>query len=287
LRRPQRPPVALSIAGSDSGGGAGIAADLKTFMALGVHGAVALTALTAQDTCGISSVHEVPPVFIREQIVRVAGDLGVDAVKTGMLGSEAAVRTVAAAVESLRIGPLVVDPVMAATTGWTLLPPAAVTALVECLLPLAAVITPNLVEAGALLGRAVSSRSDMRSAAADLRALGAGAVLVTGGHLEGDPVDVLDDGEEVVELPATRLPGGTHGSGCTLSAAVAALLARGAPVNGAVRQAKRFVTEAIRCGYALGRGQGPVNPGWAITLGVPEGGRPGGSGVDRASAPPA
>jgi hydroxymethylpyrimidine/phosphomethylpyrimidine kinase len=260
-----RPPVALTIAGSDSGGGAGIAADLKTFMALGVHGAVALTALTAQDTCGISSVHEVPPGFVREQIARVAGDLGVDAAKTGMLGSEEALRAVAEAVEAFGIRPLVVDPVLAASTGRALLPAGALSALVERLLPLASVVTPNLSEAGALLGRTVSSLGDMRKAARDLHALGPGAVLVTGGHLEGDPVDVLYDGADLVELPAQRVPGGrTHGSGCTLSAAIAALLACGAPVRAAVEEAKAFVAEAIRHGFGLGRGEGPVNPGWAL-----------------------
>lgn len=262
------PPVALTIAGSDSGGGAGIAADLKTFMALGVHGAVALTALTAQDTCGISSVHEVPPAFVREQIVRVAGDLGVDAAKTGMLGSEGTVVAVAEAVEALGIRPLVVDPVLAATTGRALLPPGALLALVERLLPLAAVVTPNLGEAGALLGRTVSSLRGMREAARDLHALGPAAVLVTGGHLEGDPVDVLYDGNDMVELRAQRVPGGrTHGGGCTLSAAIAAMLARGASVPVAVREAKAFVTEAIRHGLALGRGEGPVDPGWALKRG--------------------
>jgi hydroxymethylpyrimidine/phosphomethylpyrimidine kinase len=256
-----RPAVALTIAGSDSGGGAGIAADLKTFHALGVHGCLALTALTAQDTCGISSAHDVPPAFVREQIARVAGDLGVDAAKTGMLGSEAVVRVVAEAVEAFGIGPLVVDPVLGATTGRALLEPRAVHVLVERLLPLARVVTPNLAEAGTLLGRKITSLAGMREAARDLHELGPGAVLVTGGHLEGDPVDVLYDGTELTELTGPRVEGGTHGSGCTLSAAIAAHLALGAPVGAAVREAKRFVTEAIRNGLALGRGDGPVNPG--------------------------
>lgn len=260
-----RPACALTIAGTDSGGGAGIAADLKTFHVLGVHGAFAVTALTAQDTCGISAVHEVPPAFVTEQIARVAGDLGVDAAKTGMLGSEAVVRAVAEAVLALGIRPLVVDPVLAATTGRPLLEPPALAALVQDLLPLASVVTPNLAEAGALLGRTVASLADMRVAARDLRDLGPAAVLVTGGHLEGEPVDVFYDGTEVAELAGGRLEGGrTHGSGCTLSAAIAAYLARGEPLPGAVRQAKVFVTEAIRTGLRLGRGEGPVNPGAAV-----------------------
>jgi hydroxymethylpyrimidine/phosphomethylpyrimidine kinase len=259
-----RPRCALTIAGTDSGGGAGVAADLKTFHSLGVHGAMAVTAVTAQDTLGISAVHGVPPALVAEQIARVAADLGVDAAKTGMLGSEEVVRAVAGAVRSLGIGPLVVDPVLAASTGRPLLDPPALAALVAELLPLAALVTPNLTEAGALLGGSVGSLADMRAAARDLVALGAGAALVTGGHLEGDPVDVLYDGSEPVELRGPRIAGPTHGGGCTVSAAVTAHLARGEPLAGAVQLAKAFVTEAIRTGLALGGGEGPVNPGGAV-----------------------
>ncbi|HEY8201586.1 MAG TPA: bifunctional hydroxymethylpyrimidine kinase/phosphomethylpyrimidine kinase [Actinomycetota bacterium] len=262
--RVTRPPVALTIAGSDSGGGAGIAADLKTFMALGVHGALAVAALTAQDTCGISAVHPVRPGFVYEQMVRVVTDLGVDAAKTGMLGNERTVRAVAHAAREFGIRRLVVDPVLSATTGRELLAPRALIVMVRHLLPVASLVTPNLAEAGALLGRTVATLPDMREAAMQLHGLGAEAVLVTGGHLEGDPVDVLFDGTEMVELPGPRLTGaGTHGSGCTLSAAITARLAAGAPLQEAVRDAKTFVTEAIRCSLALGRCAGPVNPAWA------------------------
>ena len=264
-RGPGRPRVALTIAGSDSGGGAGIAADLKTFVALGVHGTLALAGLTAQDTCEVSAVHPVRPGFVWDQIAAVAGDLGVDAAKTGMLGNERTVRVVAKAVESFGIRRLVVDPVLAATTGRRLLAPRAVSVLVAQLLPLATLVTPNLDEAGLLLGRTVATLPDMREAALQLHELGAGAALVTGGHLEGDPVDVFYDGTELVELPATRLTSGaTHGSGCTLSAAVTARLAAGVPLREAVEDAKAFVTESIRHGLALGRGEGPVDPCWGL-----------------------
>lgn len=258
-----RPPVALTIAGSDSGGGAGIAADLKTFAAHGVHGTLAITAVTAQDTCGISGIHLVPPAFVREQIERVAGDLGVDAAKVGMLGSDETVRAVADAVGQLGIRPLVVDPVLAASTGRALLEPGSLEYLVERLLPLATLLTPNLAEAEVLLGARVRNLEEMRKAAVALCALGPRAVLVTGGHLEGDPVDVLYDGAELVELPGERVVGsGTHGSGCTLSAAVTARLAAGVPLLDAVRGAKVFVAQAIRHSLPLGSGEGPVDPSW-------------------------
>jgi hydroxymethylpyrimidine/phosphomethylpyrimidine kinase len=263
-----RPRCALTIAGTDSGGGAGVAADLKTFHALGVHGALAVTAVTAQDTVGVGAVHPVPATVVAEQIERVAGDLGVDAAKTGMLGGEEVVRAVAAAVRSLGIGPLVVDPVLAAGTGRPLLDRTALTALVGELLPLAALVTPNLAEAAALLGveaGSITSVAGMRAAARDLLGLGPRAVLVTGGHLEGDPVDVFYDGSELVELRGPRIPDApTHGSGCTVSAAATAYLALGASTADAVRLAGSFVREAIRTGLVLGRGEGPVNPGGAV-----------------------
>jgi hydroxymethylpyrimidine/phosphomethylpyrimidine kinase len=232
-------------------------------MAHGVYGALAITALTAQDTLGISAVHPVRPGFVYRQMALAAADLGVDATKTGMLGNERTVRAVAHAVGELGLQPLVVDPVLKATTGRELLAPRAVLVMVRHLLPLATLLTPNLAEAGELLGRTVTTLPDMREAARELHGLGAQAVLVTGGHLEGDPVDVFYDGTEMVELAGRRIcGGGTHGSGCTLSAAVTARLAAGAPLLEAVRGAKAFVAEAIRCGLALGRGEGPVNPAW-------------------------
>jgi hydroxymethylpyrimidine/phosphomethylpyrimidine kinase len=256
-----RPPVALTIAGSDSGGGAGIAADLKTFAAHGVHGILAITAVTAQDTCGISGIHLVPPALVREQIERVHGDLGVDAAKVGMLGSAETVRAVADVVGRLEIHPLVVDPVLAATTGRELLEPDALSALVDRLLPLATLVTPNLAEAGAMVGGTVKTLTDMREAAVALYRLGPQAVLVTGGHLEGDPVDVLYDGDGLVELRGERIAGrGTHGSGCVLSAAVTARMAAGVPLGDAVRGAKAFVAEAISHAHPLGHGEHPVRP---------------------------
>ncbi len=258
-------PVALTVAGSDSGGGAGIQADLKTFFALGVHGTTAITALTAQDTHGISAIQAVPPAFVGEQIRKVMSDVKVNAAKTGMLAGPDTVLVVADAMATFGIAKLVVDPVLISTSGARLLAPEGIDALVNKLLPLALVVTPNLFEAGVLLDRPVTTIEEMRRAARDLHALGPAAVLVKGGHLSGPAVDVLYDGESVVELSSERIESPhTHGTGCVLSAAIAAYLTKGEGVLDAVSRAKQFVTGAIREGFALGSGPGPVNPGWNL-----------------------
>lgn len=255
-------PVALTIAGSDSGGGAGIQADLKTFAVLGVHGASAITAITAQNTVTVTDILDLPVRLIREQIDAVVDDIGVQAAKTGMLSSPEIIRAVADAIEAHRIEKLVVDPVMVAKGGAKLLRDDAVAALRERLLPLAAVVTPNLPEAEVLLGRSLGSLDEQVKAAHELRELGPRAVVVKGGHGGGQSaVDVfLADGEPVLlEAPrfATK---NTHGSGCVFSAAIAAGLARGEAPLEAVQAAKQFITAAIAQSLDLGRGHGPVNP---------------------------
>ncbi len=253
-------PRALTIAGSDSGGGAGIQADLKTFAALGVFGMSALTALTAQNTVGVRAVLEVAPEFVSAQIRAVVEDIGVDAVKTGMLASSAIIRQVARDVRELGLTTLVVDPVMVAKSGDPLLRPDAVSALVEELLPLALVVTPNLHEAEVLAGFPVKDPADMERAARKIKGFGPRYVLLKGGHLEGDPMDLLDDGEQVVRFPTKRyLTPHTHGTGCTFASAIAAGLAKGLTVPAAVSQAKEYITGAIREALPLGHGHGPVH----------------------------
>lgn len=253
---------ALTIAGSDSGGGAGIQADLKTFMAFGVYGTSAVTALTAQNTVGVQGIFEVSPEFVRRQIESVMTDIGTDAAKTGMLGSAAIVRTVAEAVREFRIPNLVVDPVMVAKGGDSLLAPEARRSIRDELLPLAAVITPNVPEAEALLGNRIGDLEAMKRAASDLLGTGCRWVVLKGGHLDtGDEaIDLLTDGKELLLLRAPRLASrNTHGTGCTFASAIAAGLARGMAVPEAARRAKEYVTEAIRGGFALGSGHGPTN----------------------------
>jgi hydroxymethylpyrimidine/phosphomethylpyrimidine kinase len=253
--------VALTIAGSDSGGGAGIQADLKTFAALGVHGTSAITAITAQNTVTVTDILELPPALITAQIAAVVEDIGVDAAKTGMLSSSEIIDAVAAAVRKHDIPNLVVDPVMVAKGGTRLLRDDAVDTLRRVLLPLAAVITPNLPEAEVLLGRPVRSLDERRQAARDLVELGARAAVVKGGHAGGDVTDVYWDGSQMVELTANRVAtSNTHGSGCVFSAAIAAGLARGLEPLAAVREAKEFITAAIEHSLELGHGHGPVNP---------------------------
>src|SRR5947209_11095850 len=238
-------PRALTIAGSDSGGGAGIQADLKAFAAAGVHGSTAIVALTAQNTVGVDAVFELPPAFVRAQLDAVWDDIGVDAAKTGMLFSRAIVDAVADWLEEHPV-PLVVDPVMVASSGAKLLEDDAVETLVQRLFPLALVVTPNLTEAEALAGM----RGTRRELAEHIHALGAAAVVVTGGHGD-DPVDHLYDGERHVEIPVERHDvRATHGAGCTHSAILAAALARGDPLEAAARTAARVASEAVRRGLA-------------------------------------
>ncbi|HYM67578.1 MAG TPA: bifunctional hydroxymethylpyrimidine kinase/phosphomethylpyrimidine kinase, partial [Patescibacteria group bacterium] len=254
-------PVALTIAGSDSGGGAGIQADLKTFAALGVHGTSAITAITAQNTVTVTQILEVPVSLVRAQIAAVVEDIGVQAAKTGMLSSLEIIEAVSSAIEAFGISNLVVDPVMVAKGGARLLREDAVATMRSRLIPLARVITPNLPEASVLLGRTVESLAERRQAARDLVAMGATAAVVKGGHAAGDATDVFADASIVVELPATRIETtNTHGSGCVFSAAIAAGLARGLDPLTATRQAKDFITAAIAHSLEIGRGHGPVNP---------------------------
>jgi hydroxymethylpyrimidine/phosphomethylpyrimidine kinase len=257
-------PVAMTIAGSDSGGGAGITADLKTFEAHGVWGTVAVVAVTAQNTLGVQGFETLPPALVRAQIESVVGDIGIDAAKTGMLATADLVATVAAVVRDLGLRSLVVDPVFVSKHGDTLLADDAVGALREELLPLAAVVTPNLPEAAALVGGTIDGRADMEAAGRALAALGPAVVLVKGGPLSGDdtPDCLVADGE-VHWLEGSRIGGRhTHGTGCVLSAAVAAELARGMEPADACVAAKRFIEKAIAAGVDLGGGVGPVDPGW-------------------------
>jgi hydroxymethylpyrimidine/phosphomethylpyrimidine kinase len=256
--------VALSIAGSDSGGGAGIQADLKTFHRFGVYGTSALTLVTAQNTAGVRQVQLLPAALVASQIAAVAEDFEVRAAQTGALGSEDLIEAVATAVEEHAIPNLVLDPVMISKHGDPLLPATAVDVLKRRLLPRALLVTPNLHEAAALLGSPVESEAGMRDAARALCDLGARAVLVKGGHLAGDQaVDLLHDGAEFVRLSAPRIETPhTHGTGCTYSAAIAALLALGETLTDAVRQAKNFISRAIASAPGIGHAHGPVDH-WA------------------------
>ena len=252
--------VALTVAGSDSGGGAGIQADLKTFAAHGVHGTCAVTAVTAQNSVGVSAWAPVDSGLVAAQMEAVALDMPVAATKTGMLGSASVIAAVADAAGRLSLGPLVVDPVMVARSGDRLLAPEAERAYVERLFPLAALVTPNLHEAEALLGRPVRDLAAMRQAARDLHALGARAVLLKGGALSGDAIDVFLDGSQVVEIGGPRVATpNTHGTGCSLSAAIASRLALGDGLLAAVRGAKSWLVEGLRRSYAVGRGRGCVD----------------------------
>ena len=253
-------PKAMTIAGSDSGGGAGIQADLKTFAALGVYGTVTLTAITAQNTVGVYGVHEIPTDMIVAQMDAVMSDIGADAVKTGMLSSQEIVEVVAAQVAKHGIRSLVVDPVMVAKSGDALLRDDAVNAVCTKLVPLAAVVTPNIPEAEALTGTTIESDDDVREAARRIVSMGARTVVVKGGHREGPAADVLYDGSEFQVFTAPRINTvNTHGTGCTFASAVAAGLAQGKSVEEAVGQAKEYVTEAIRASFPIGQGHGPLN----------------------------
>jgi hydroxymethylpyrimidine/phosphomethylpyrimidine kinase len=261
-------PRVLTVAGSDSGAGAGIQADLKTFFAFGVYGLTALTAVTAQNTLGVHSILELPLDLVVAQIETVVQDLGVDAVKTGMLGSAAVVDAVASAAQRWRLPNLVIDPVLTATSGEELLSREARGTLRSRLAPLATVLTPNLPEAEALTGRPVTNLDEMQEAARTLHGQGARWVVVKGGHLgdEEDAVDLVYDGRRFEALRSPRLPArNTHGSGCTFSAAIAAGLARGLEPPAAIQRAKRYVTRAIEHSLALGAGHGPLNHRVGVT----------------------
>jgi hydroxymethylpyrimidine/phosphomethylpyrimidine kinase len=254
----------LTIAGSDSGGGAGIQADLKTFSALGTYGASVITALTAQNTRAVTAIHDVPPEFVAAQLDTVFDDIDFAATKIGMLSRPEIIDAVADGLTRHGAANIVLDPVMVAKSGDRLLRPEAIAALKARLLPLVTVITPNLPEAAVLLDlEAPQDEAGMIDAAAGLRELGPKAVLLKGGHMAGkDSVDVLDDGDEPLTLVAPRVAtANTHGTGCTLSAAIAALLARGLPLREAVREAKAYVTGAIRAAdrLSVGHGHGPVH----------------------------
>jgi hydroxymethylpyrimidine/phosphomethylpyrimidine kinase len=253
-----RTPRVLSIAGSDSGGGAGIQADLKAFAACGVHGMTAITAITAQNTVAVTGVWPVPPEAIVEQVRAVAGDIGVDAVKIGMLGNAETIEAVARALDLIGDAPVVLDPVMVAESGARLLDEDALGALRELLVPRAAVVTPNLPEARILAGS--GQEADSPELAKAIHGLGPRAVVVTGGHRE-QAIDVFFDGEQLVEIPGERHPeGAAHGSGCTHSAALAAWLARGATPLEAARNAKELASRAVAGGLRdIGRGAGPVD----------------------------
>ncbi len=259
-------PRALTIAGSDSGGGAGIQADLKVFFALGCHGMSALTALTAQNTVGVTGISEVDPEFVIAQVDAVAEDIGVDAAKTGMLATPAIVEATAKALDANGIDKVVVDPVSVSKHRDRLLAEDAVDALRNTLIPRATVITPNLYETGLLVGREIESLEDMKRAGEELLALGPRAVLVKGGHLQAErAVDVLLTGDDVIEIDGPRFDTeDTHGTGCALAAGITARLAHGDGLVEAIRYAKEFVAGAIANGLRLGRGYGPVNPGWRL-----------------------
>jgi hydroxymethylpyrimidine/phosphomethylpyrimidine kinase len=261
-------PRVLSIAGSDSGGGAGIQADLKTFAALGCFGMTAITALTAQNTCGVRAIHAVPPHMLRDQIDAVLEDIGADAVKIGMLHSPEIVRTVAQTIDRHQLQRVVFDPVMVATSGAKLINAEAIAVLVAEMFPRSTLITPNLDEAALLVGRPLNSAQDMALAAAELIARGASAVLLKGGHLAGDVVTdlLLQKSADPIWMEAPRIhTANTHGTGCTLSSAIAAHLALGLALPQAVQQARGFVHQALQAGATVktGQGSGPLNHGFA------------------------
>ena len=256
-----RIPRVLIIAGSDSGGGAGIQADLKTVSALGAFGMTAITALTAQNTTGVFGVLEIDPKFVVQQIDACINDIGCDAVKTGMLSSSQIIEAVADVISRRKLAPLVVDPVMIAKSGAPLLKPEAVDALKIKLLPLATVVTPNLHEAGALTGHEIKTLVQMKDAARAILQLGPKNVAVKGGHLEGVAADILYDGSEFFEFHGERInTKNTHGTGCIFASAIAANLAHKKSVRESVTAAKDFITAAIRNSLAIGQGYGPANP---------------------------
>lgn len=257
-------PSVLTIAGSDSSGGAGIQADLKTFAALGVYGTSAITAITAQNTTGVAAVHELPPDIVAAQIEAVVTDIRPDAVKTGMLSNAAIIQAVAAKVKEHALPHLVVDPVMVSRSGARLLREDAVRALRDLLFPLAEVVTPNIPEAEALVGRALANDDDIRRAAREIAAMGPRNVVMKGGHREGNAAtDLLFDGRGFQAFSAPRIDTtSTHGTGCTFASAIAAFLALGHPVPEAAGRAKDYLTDALRHAHPIGHGHGPVHHFW-------------------------
>jgi hydroxymethylpyrimidine/phosphomethylpyrimidine kinase len=254
---------ALTIAGSDSGAGAGIQADLKTFAALGVYGTSAVTAITAQNTVGVTHVLALSPKLVAAQIDAIIDDIGAHALKTGMLANAAIIHTVVSKIREYRLKNIVVDPVMVATSGDLLIQSSAVAALRRKLIPLATVLTPNIPEAEELTGMKLYNTAAIEAAAKKIIDLGARSVLIKGGHRSGPAVDIFYDGKHFAALNAPRIrTKNTHGTGCTLSAAITAELARGMDPADACVAAKRFVERAIAAGVSLGGGIGPVNPGW-------------------------
>jgi hydroxymethylpyrimidine/phosphomethylpyrimidine kinase len=267
------PPRVMTIAGTDSGGGAGVAADLRAMTACGVHACLAVTAVTVQNSLGVTGVHTLPPETVAAQIEAVATDIGLDAVKTGMLATSAIIRAIAEACDRVGIGadgptPFVVDPVAASVHGDQLLADEALDAFRSLLFPRATLVTPNLDEVRLFVGVDVHDRAAQYEAAKLLHAMGPRYVLVKGGHLAEDVdvcVDLLYDGHTYTELPGPRFATtDTHGSGDSMASAAAAALARGMPVPDAVAFGKRYVVEAVRHAYPLGAGHGPVSPLWAI-----------------------
>lgn len=252
--------TALTIAGSDSGGGAGIQADLKAFAANGVFGTSVITAVTAQNTTGVLGVAELEPSFVELQIKAVLEDIQVDAIKIGMLSSSEIIKTVAGVLRDYTHIPVVLDPVMVAKSGDHLLQPQARQALIEHLMPLASIVTPNLHEAGVIVGFEVKDVKAMEEAAQAIKNMGAANVLVKGGHLQGEAVDLLYNGQVFTTFSAPRLSNAnTHGTGCTYSSAIAANLAKGVDVKTAVSQAKEYITGAIENAFPLGKGIGPTH----------------------------
>ena len=256
-----KPRRVLTIAGSDSGGGAGIQADLKTITVLGGFGMSVVTALTAQNTLGVLGIHEVPADFVAAQFDAIATDIGIDAAKTGMLATADIIRTVAEKIRQYHIEKIVVDPVFVAKGGASLIRGEAKAMLIAELIPLAFVLTPNIPEAEVLSQTEIKNISDMKNAARIIRKLGARNVIVKGGHLSGDKAeDLLYDGKVFHVFSSPRwATTDTHGTGCTFSAAIASFLARGLDVPGAITQAKRYTTEAIRKSWRIGGGHGPTN----------------------------
>lgn len=251
---------ALTVAGSDSGAGAGIQADLKTFAALGVYGTSAVTAITAQNTVSVIQVFELSPKLVAAQIDAIVDDIGADAVKTGMLATAAIIDIVEQKIRQHRLKNLVVDPVMVATSGDLLIKRNAVAALRTRLIPLATVVTPNIPEAEELTGMPLRTTQDIEEGARQIAAMGARAVVIKGGHLKGPAVDLFFDGKKMRALHAARIrTENTHGTGCTFSAAIAAYLARGENVENAVTSAKKYITAAIRAGFTVGKGHSPVH----------------------------